>query len=143
MFTLPPLSDSAGPRYHLMREKLRLFTINLYLYYYDISIQVSIIHPGGEDRKQPLHGRFLPSQSALLRPSAPDNINFRLKDPIAGHSRLFIHQSTITGFVLEDPIAGHLRLFIHQSTITGFAKAFWRSRELRLFVYYGWILKMW
>ena len=104
-----------------MRGKLQVSTTNLYLYYYDISIQVSIIYPGGEDRRQPLHRRFLPSQSALLSPSAPDNINLRLEDPIAGHSRLFIHQSTITGF----------------------ARALWRSRELRLFVYYGWILKMW
>ena len=44
------------------------------------SVQVFIINPGGEDRRQHLYLRFPPQQSTFLRlsTSVPDNVNFRL-----------------------------------------------------------------
>ena len=58
----------AGSGFHLMRGKQQFPATNLSLemYYCVNSVQVFIIHPGGEDHRQLLHRRFLPQQSTFL-----------------------------------------------------------------------------
>ena len=63
------------------------------LYYYVNSVQVIIIHAGGEDHRQPLHRQFLPQQSTFLPifPEAPDYINFRLITYFSSNTSQYMH----------------------------------------------------
>lgn len=84
------IEANQGSRCHFMQSKHQHPATNLSLeiYYCVSSVQIFIIHAGGEGHRQPLHRRFLPQQSTFLPifSAAPDSINFRLSTYLSSNT---------------------------------------------------------